>query len=130
MSGQEHRRNVVLIEITAHKLRVFNGDTETKSLYVVNIGDIFQQRRDDQIGTPLRHRAAEGINLCQLALIIAAGTPFQSIQVHRICDTKILERTQEFTVNGFRQADFRCDTVAKIGEYALAIHPLRGGGQS
>ena len=94
MSGQEHRRDVMLIEVVAHKLRVFYGDTETKSLYVINIGDIFQQRRDYQIGTPLRHRSAEGINLCQLALVIAAGTPFQSVQVHSIRDAKILERAQ------------------------------------
>ena len=118
------------IEITAHKLRMLNRDTETKSLYVINIGDIFQQRRDYQIGTSLRHRSAEGINLCQLALVIAAGAPFQSVQVHSIRNAKILEGAQQFPVNGFRQADFRCDTVAKIGEYALAIHTLRGGGQS
>ena len=70
------------------------GAGESLSDIIINIGDIFQQRRDDQIGTPLRHRSAEGINLCQLTLVIAAGTPFQSVQVHSIRDAKILERAQ------------------------------------
>ena len=106
----------MVVEITAHKLRMLNGDTETKSLYVINIGDIFQQRRDYQIGTPLCHRSTEGINFGKLTFVIASGAPFQVVQINRVSNTEVLERTQEFTVYGLGQTDFCRDTVTKIGE--------------
>ena len=129
MSGQEHRRDIVFIEITAHELRVLDRDTESKSLHVINVRHIFQQCRHNKISTTVSHRATEGINLGKLALIIATSTPFKRVQIHGIGDTEILERAQKFAFNSFWQADLRRNTIVKVRQHTLAVHAFRSGGQ-
>ena len=68
--------------------------------------------------------------MLQLALLVATGRPFECIQIHRIGNVKILERAQELSINGFRQADLRCNAIMEVGQDTLAVHTLRGSGQA
>ena len=78
----------------------------------------------------LQTGAADGIDAGQLSPIIAAGAPFQCVQVHRIGDAEILKRAEQLAVNGLRQTDLRRNAVTEIGQDTLAVHALRGGGQA
>ena len=129
MSGQEHRRDIMHIEIATHELRVLDRDTEAKPLHVINVCHIFQQCRYNKVSTTVSHRTTESINLGKLALIIAACAPFERVQIYSISNAEILERAQELAVNGFRQTDFSRDTVVEVWQNTLAVHAFRSGGQ-
>lgn len=82
------------------------------------------------VGASVCNGTAEGVDMFQLALLIAAGRPFQRIQINRIGDAKILERAQELSINGFRQTDLRRNAVVEVWKNALAVHTLRGSRQA
>ena len=75
-------------------------------------------------------RFFEDDELGKLALIIATCAPFERVQINGIGNTEILERTQELSVNGFRQTDLRRNAVIKVRQHTLAIHTLRSSGQA
>ena len=127
---QEHGRDLMLIEIAAHELGVLDGDTEAESLYIVNVGHIFQQRRDHMIGASVCNGSAESVDIFQLTLLVAAGRPLYRIQIHRIGDAEILERAQELAVDGFGQADLCRNSIAEVGQHALSVHAFRRGGEA
>ena len=118
------------IEIAAHKRRVLDGHTEAQALHLVDIGHILEERGHYQIGAAVGHGAAEAVKFGKLISVVAAGAPFQGVQIHCIGDAEILKGTQQLAVNGLRQADFRSDPVAEVGQHALAVHTLRSGGQA
>ena len=120
----------MVVKIAAHKFRVIYCHTEAETLHLVNVRHIFQQRRHHMVGAAIGNRPAEGIDVLQLTLLVATGRPFERIQIHRIGDAKILEWAQELSVNGFRQADLRCDAVMEVGQDTLAVHTLRSSGQA
>ena len=129
-SRQEHGRDMVVVKVSVHEFRVLYRNAEAQPLHVINIGHIFQQRCHHMVGTAVGDGAADGIDTGQLPLVIAAGAPFQRVQVHRIGNAEILERAQELAVNGLRQTDLRRNAVTEIGQDTLAVHALRGGGQA
>ena len=129
-AGQEHGLNAVLIEIPAHEFCVIYGNAEAEPLHVVNVRHIFQQRGHHEIGALLRRKTAHGVEIGKLGFIVAAGRPFQLVQIHRIGHAKILEGAEQLAVDGFRQTDLRRNAVVEIAENALAIHAFRRGGQT
>ena len=78
--------------------------------------DALRARVDEH--TDKRHR-------CELQLQ-RVETEFKQIEERIWEDYEITYALAE----PFRQADFRRDPVAKVGQYALAVHTLRGGGQA
>ena len=78
------------------------------------------------VGASVCNGTTEGVDLFQLALLIATGRPFQRIQIHGIGNAKVLERAEQFPVNGFGQTDFRRNAVVEVWKDALAVHTLRG----
>ena len=119
----------MVVEVTAHKLCMIYRYTESEAFYIIDVCYIFQQRGHNMVSTAVGHSTAEGVDMLQLALLIAAGRPLQCIQIHGIGNAKILERTQKFAVDGFRQANFRRNAIVKVRQNTLAIHTLRGSGQ-
>ena len=109
---------------------MLHRDAEAKTFYVVNIRHIFQQRGNDKISAALSDDAAHGIDVGKLGFIVAAGGPFQLIQVHRVGDAEILEGRKQLAVDGLRQADLRSDTVVEVRQNAFAVHTLGCGGQA
>ena len=63
LTGQEHGRNAMFIEIPAHKLCVIHCYAESQAFYIVDVCHVSQQRRYDQIRAALSHHAAERVNL-------------------------------------------------------------------
>ena len=98
-------------EITAHERRVFDGYAEAQTLDLVDVGHIFEERGHHQIGAAVGYRTAEGVEIGKLPLVIAAGAPFQGVQIHRVGDPEILEGTKQLAVNGFGQPDLRGNSV-------------------
>ena len=94
LPGEAHGRDVVVVKIAAHKLRVIDRHAEAEALHLVNVRHIFQQCRHHMVGATVGNGTAEGVDLFQLALLIATGRPFQRIQIYGIGDTKILERAE------------------------------------
>ena len=92
----------MIVKIAAHKFRVIDRHTEAKALHLVNVRHIFQQCRHHMVGAAVGNSATKGVDLFQLAFLIATGRPFERIQIHRIGNAKILERAQELSINGFR----------------------------
>ena len=130
LTGQEHGRNAMLIEIPAHELRVIHRDTEAQALNIVNVCHIFQQRGHNQIRTPLSYHAAQRVDLGQLGFIITTSRPFQLVQIHGIGHTEILEGAQELAINGLWQANLCRNAVVEVAENAFAVHSFRRGSQS
>ena len=120
----------MVVKIAAHKLRVIDRHAEAEALHLVNVRHIFQQCRYHMVGAAVGNRPAERVDVLQLALLVAAGRPFECIQIHRIGNAKILERAQELSVNGFRQTDLRCNAVMEVWQDSLAVHTLRSSGQA
>ena len=118
------------IKVARHKLGMSDGNAEAQTFYLVDIGDIFQDGVHHKVSAALRHHAAEGVQVGQFGLIITAGAPFQTAQVGRIGHAEILERAQQFPVNGFRQTDLGGNAPTEIIQNALAVHTFRGSGQS
>lgn len=54
----------------------------------------------------------------------------QHIQIDSIGDAKILERAEQFPVNGFGQTNFCRNAVVEVWKNALAVHTLRGSRQA
>ena len=129
-SGQENGRDSAAVEIAAHKLRVLNGHAETQPLDLVDVGHILEKGGHHQVGAAVCHGAAEGIKIGELPLIVTTSGPFQGVQIHRIGDAEILEGTQQLAVDGLRQTDLGGDPVIEVGQHTLAVHTLRGGGQT
>ena len=120
----------MVVKIAAHKFRVIYRYTEAETLHLVNVRHIFQQCRHHMVGAAGGNGAAEGVDVLQLALLVATGRPFERIQIHCIGNTKILERAQELSVNGFRQTDLRCNAVMEVWQDTLAVHTFRSSGQA
>ena len=120
----------MVVEIAAHKFRMLDGHTEAQSLDLVDVGHILEKGGHHQIGAAVGHGSAEGVEVGKLPLVIAAGTPFQGVQIHCVGDSEILEGAQQLVVDGLRQPDFRGNPVVEVGQHALAIHTLRGGCQA
>ena len=118
------------IKVARHKLGMSDGNAEAQTLYLVDIGDIFQDGVHHKVSAALRHHAAEGVQVGQLVFIVAAGTPFQAAQICGVGDAEILEGTEQFPVNRFRQTDLGGNASAEIVQNAFAVHAFRGGGQS
>ena len=118
------------IEIAAHKLCMLDGHAEAQAFHLVDIGHILEKGGHHQIGAAVGHGAAEGVEIGKLIFVVAAGTPFQGVQIHRVGDAEILEGAQQLAVNGLRQTDFRGNPVVEVGQYALAVHTLRSGCQA
>ena len=118
----------MVVKIAAHKLRVIDRYTEAEALHLVNVRHIFQQCRHHMVSAAVGNRPAERVDVLQLALLVAAGRPFECIQIHRIGNAKILERAQELSVNGFRQTDLSGDTIVEVGQDVLAVHTLWSSG--
>ena len=100
--GQRHGRDAMGIEIVRHEPGVLDGNAEPKPLHFIDVRNIFQDGAHHKVGTALCHHAAEGVQVGQFGLVITAGAPFQAAQVGRVGHTKILERTQQLSVDGFR----------------------------
>ena len=130
IAGQRYGRDAVGVKIVRHEPGVLDGNAEAKPLYLVNIGDIFQDRIHHKVSAALCYHAAEGVQVGQFGLIITAGAPFQTAQVGRIGHAEILERAQQFPVNGFRQANLGGNAPTEIIQNALAVHTLRCGSQA
>ena len=77
------------------------------------------------VGALSGNGTTEGVDMLQLALLIATSRPFQRIQIHSIGDTEILERAEQLSVNGFRQTNFRRNTIVEVWQNALAVHTFR-----
>ena len=107
-----------------------NGNAEAQTLYLVDIGDIFQDGVHHKVSAALRHHAAEGVQVGQLVFIVAASTPFQAAQICGVGDAEILEGTEQFPVDSLRQTDLGGNASAEIVQNAFAIHTFRGGGQA
>ena len=129
IAGQCHRRDAVGIKVARHKLGMSNGNAEAQTLHIVDIGDIFQDGVHHKVSAALRHHAAEGVQVGQLVFIVAAGTPFQAAQICGVGDAEILEGTEQFPVNRFRQTDLGGNASAEIVQNAFAVHTFRGSGQ-
>ena len=120
----------MVVEIVTHELRMLNGHAEAQPLDLVDVGYIFEKGGHHQIGAAVGNGAAESVEIGQLIFIITAGAPFQDVQIHRVGDAEILEGTQQFAVDGLRQPDLRSNPVVEVRQHALAVHALRGGGQT
>ena len=107
-----------------------DGNAEAQTLYLVDIGDIFQDGVHHKVSAALRHHAAEGVQVGQLIFIVAAGTPFQTAQICDVGDAEILEGTEQFPVDGLRQTDLGGNASAEIVQNAFTVHAFRGGSQS
>ena len=118
------------IKVARHKLGMSNGNAEAQPLHLFNIGDIFQDGVHHKVSAALCHHAAEGVQVGQLVFVVAAGTPFQTAQICGVSDTKILEGTEQFPVNRFRQTDLGGNASAEIVQNAFAVHTFRGSSQS
>ena len=55
---------------------MLNRHAEAKALHIVNVRHIFEQRGNDLVGTAFCHRAADGIEIGKLRLVIATCRPF------------------------------------------------------
>ena len=82
------------IKVARHELGMSDGNAEAQTLYLVDIGDIFQDGVYHKVSAALRHHAAEGVQVGQLVFIVAAGTPFQAAQICGVGDAEILEGTK------------------------------------
>ena len=94
VAGQCHRWNAVGIKVARHELGMSDGNAEAQTLYLVDIGDIFQDGAHHKVSAALRHHAAEGVQVGQFVFIVAAGTPFQAAQICGVGDAEILEGTK------------------------------------
>ena len=88
-SGQENGRDSAAVEIAAHKLRMLNRHAEAQALDLVDVGHILEKGGHHQIGAAVGHGAAEGVEIGKLIFVVAAGTPFQGVQIHRVGDAEI-----------------------------------------
>ena len=120
----------MVVKITAHKFRVIYRHTEAETLHLVNVRHIFQQCRHHMVSAAIGNRPAERVDVLQLALLVATGRPFERIQIHRIGNTKILERAQKLSINSFRQTYLRRNAVVEVWKDVLTIHTLRSSGQA
>ena len=82
------------IKVARHELGMSDGNAEAQTLYLVDIGDIFQDGAHHKVSAALRHHAAEGVQVGQFVFIVAAGTPFQAAQICGVGDAEILEGTK------------------------------------
>ena len=82
------------IKVARHELGMSDGNAEAQTLYLVDIGDIFQDGVHHKVSAALRHHAAEGVQVGQLVFIVAAGAPFQAAQICGVGDAEILEGTK------------------------------------
>ena len=89
---------------------MLNRDTEAQRFDIVQICGIAIKTSQNVIGTLFCDGAIDGINIAQFALIVSAAHPVQLAQIDSIRYTKILERTEQFAVDGFRKADIGSDT--------------------
>ena len=63
IAGQRYGRDGVGVKIVRHEPGVLDGNAEAKPLYLVNIGDIFQDRIHHKVSAALCHHAAEGASV-------------------------------------------------------------------
>ena len=84
----------MVIKIVAHKFCVIYRYAETEAFHVINVCDISQQRGHNMVGASGGNGAAEGVDMLQLALLVATGRPFEFIQIHGIGNAKILKRAE------------------------------------
>ena len=122
--------NPVVVEITVHNLRMFDGYAGAQALHLVDVDHVFQERGHQQSSATVGHGAAEGVEVKKLIFVVAAGALFQGVQIHRVGDAKILEWKQQFVVNGLGQPDFHSNPVVETKQHTLAIHTLWGGGHA
>ena len=120
----------MVVKIAAHKFRVIYRHTEAEALHLVNVRHIFQQCRHHMVGAAVGNRPAERVDVLQLALLVATGRPFEFIQIHGIGNAKILKRAEQLSVNGFRQTNFRRNTIVEVWQNALAVHTFRRSRQA
>ena len=92
--SQEDGGNSVVVEITAHKLRMFDGYAEAQALHLVDVDRVFQERGHHKSSAAVGHGAVEGVEVKKLFFVLAADAPFQGVQIHRVGDAKILEWKQ------------------------------------
>ena len=109
---------------------MLNRHAKAQTFDLVDIGHISEQGVHYQIGASIGHSAAKGIEIGKLSFVVAASTPFQRAQIHRISHAKILEGTQQLAVNGLRQTYLRRYAMMEVGQNAFAVHTLRGSGQA
>ena len=98
--SQKDGRNPVVIEIAAHKLRMLDGHTEAQAFHLVDIGHILEKGGHHQIGAAVGHGAAEGVEIGKLIFVVAAGIPFQGVQIHCVGNAEILKGAQQLAVDG------------------------------
>ena len=80
------------IEILRHKPGMLDRNAKSEALHRLDVGDIFQDGPDNQIGPALGRCPHESIQVGERRFVISAPYPAQLPQINRIGHPKILER--------------------------------------